>query len=71
MPKSAQRLPASSRNTGKPWKETEERALKDLAAGNTPTRVIGVKLQRSESSVRSKAKAMGVSLKPANRSPYA
>jgi hypothetical protein len=41
-----------------------------MARANTPTRVIGLKLQRSETSVRSKAQREGISLKPANRSPY-
>ncbi len=56
--------------TGQSWSEDELKQLKDLAKGNTPTRVIGLKLQRSESSVRSKAQREGVSLSPANQSPY-
>ncbi len=56
--------------TGQSWSEDELKQLKDLAKGNTPTRVIGLKLQRSESSVRSKAQREHISLAPANQSPY-
>lgn len=57
-------------NAGKSWKPTEVKTLKDLAKGNTPTRVIGIKLGRSEDAVRSKASVKGISLKPTNQSPY-
>ena len=60
----------STRNTGNPWSKDDVKALKELAKENTPTRVIGLKLGRTENSVRSKAKAEGVSLKPTNQSPY-
>jgi hypothetical protein len=60
----------STRNTGQPWSSDDEKQLKQLAKENTPTRVIGLKLGRTENSIRSKAKALGVSLKPVNRSPY-
>lgn len=60
----------STRNTGKPWKGSDITQLRQLAKGNTPTRVIGLKLGRSENSVRSKASSEGVSLKPTNQSPY-
>jgi hypothetical protein len=57
-------------NSGKPWGQSEVKSLKQLAAGNTPTRVIGLKLGRSESSIQSAAHANKVSLKPTNQSPY-
>lgn len=57
-------------NHGKPWTPPEVKALRELAAGNTPTRVIGIKLGRTEDSVRGKASDEGVSLKPTNQSPY-
>jgi hypothetical protein len=60
----------STRNTGKPWTGADVKELRRLARENTPTRVIGLKLGRTESSVRSKAQAEGVSLGPPNRSPY-
>ena len=36
------------RNNGKPWTDADVQKLADLAAGNTPTRVIGLKLGRTE-----------------------
>lgn len=57
-------------NHGKAWTRTEEKQLGKLADGNTPARVIGLKLQRTEDSVRSKAADLGISLKPVNQSPY-
>jgi hypothetical protein len=44
--------------------------IKDLAKGNTPTRVIGLKMGRTEGAIQSKATDLGVSLKPTNQSPY-
>jgi hypothetical protein len=58
------------KNAGKRWTPTEKRELKKLARENTPTRVMGLKLGRSEDSVRSQAQELGVSLKPTNQSPY-
>lgn len=60
----------STRNTGKHWTSSEVRELNHLAGQNTPTRVIGLKLGRTEEAVRSKASEKGVSLKPTNQSPY-
>lgn len=60
----------STRNTGNPWTPSDVRELRRLAAGNTPTRVIGLKLGRTEDSVRSKAAEERISLKPTNQSPY-
>ena len=62
--------PKYTRHTGEAWSSADLQQLKSLAKHNTPTRVIGLKLQRSETSVRSKAQREGVSLKPANQSPY-
>ena len=59
-----------AKRSGKPWTPTEVKDLKTLAQGNTPTRVIGIKLDRSEDAVRSKAADEGISLKPTNQSPY-
>jgi hypothetical protein len=63
-------MPKYTRNTGKEWTKAEVKQLKDLAKENTPTRVIGLKLGRTESAVRSKAGSAKVSLKPTNQSPY-
>jgi hypothetical protein len=60
----------STRNTGRQWTSSERRQLRQLASGNTPTRVIGLKLGRTEDAVRTKASELGVSLKPTNQSPY-
>ena len=44
--------------------------VKQLAQENTPTRVIGLKLGRTEDAVRAKAGENNISLKPTNQSPY-
>jgi hypothetical protein len=59
-----------TRNTGKTWTRKQVSQLRTLARENTPTRVIGLKLGRSEGSVRTKAQSSGISLKPSNQSPY-
>ena len=63
-------MPKSTSNTGKPWTAAEVRQLQSLAGGNTPTRVIGLKLERTPSAIASKASQEGVSLKPTNQRPY-
>lgn len=63
-------MPKYTRNTGKEWTKKDLRQLRDLAKQNTPTRVIGLKLGRTEDSVRSKASNEGISLRPNNQSPY-
>jgi hypothetical protein len=60
----------STRNSGKEWSSGDKNELGKLADHNTPTRVIGLKLGRSENAVRSMASELGVSLKPTNQSPY-
>lgn len=57
-------------NHGKEWTPAQEKQLRELAEQNTPTRVIGLKLGRTEGAVRSKAAEEGISLKPVNQSPY-
>lgn len=59
-----------NRNAGKEWTGKEVSLLKSLAKRNTPTRVIGLTLGRTEEAVRSKASDKNVSLKPTNQSPY-
>ena len=63
-------MPKSTRNTGKRWTSSEVKSLRQLARQNTPTRVIGLKLGRTEGAVRTKASEKKVSLKPTNQSPY-
>jgi hypothetical protein len=60
----------STKNAGKTWTNQDVKSLKQLAQQNTPTRVIGLKLGRTESGIRSKAADEGISLKPTNQSPY-
>jgi hypothetical protein len=58
------------KNHGKEWGNQEVKQLRTLARENTPTRVMGIKLGRTEGAVRTKAQEEGISLKPTNRSPY-
>ena len=60
----------STRNAGKQWTGADISRLGKLARENTPTRVIGLKLGRTEDAVRSKASEENVSLKPTNQSLY-
>ncbi|QFU01284.1 hypothetical protein FIU83_06490 [Halomonas sp. THAF5a] len=57
-------------NERKPWSAADKAQLKQLAKENTPTRIIGLKLGRTENAVYSKAQELGISLKPTNQSPY-
>lgn len=60
----------STRNTGKAWTPTAVRQLRALAQGNTPTRVIGLKLGRTPAAIYSKAAEKNISLAPPNQRPY-
>ena len=57
-------------NHREPWTHQQVQQLRKLAKQNTPTRVMGLKLGRTEDAVRSKAADEGISLKPTNQSPY-
>ncbi len=57
-------------NHGKQWTPDDVKQLKQLAKENTPTRVIGMKMGRTEDAVRAKAGENDLSLKPTNQSPY-
>jgi len=57
-------------NSGKQWTQAEINKLRELARGNTPTRVIGIKLERSESAIYNKVAKQNISLNPPNQSPY-
>ena len=71
LPESAKpKHPVTTRNQGENWSEEEIQQLNDLAKGNTPTRVLSIKLGRSVASIRDKAAEEKISLKPSNRSPY-
>ncbi|TXR49557.1 hypothetical protein [Phyllobacterium endophyticum] len=57
-------------NYNRAWTEAQEKHLKELAKENTPTRVMGVKLGRTPSSIYKKASELGVSLKLVNQVPF-
>jgi hypothetical protein len=57
-------------NHGKHWTPQEVESLNRLAQGNTPTRVIGIKLGRTPEAVQAKASEEGISLEPHNQRPY-
>lgn len=57
-------------NNGKGWKSAEVKQLRELARENTPTRVIGLKLDRTPGAVQAKASEENISLKPPNQAPY-
>jgi len=57
-------------NHGQDWTAQQVAQLRDLAKHNTPTRVIGIKLGRTEDAVESKASNEGISLKPTNQRLY-
>ncbi len=59
-----------NRNSGKEWSSKDISNLRSLARENTPTRVIGLKLGRTEGAVRTKAAENSISLKPVNQKPY-
>lgn len=58
------------KNHGQAWTPADDTQLRKLADGNTPAGLIGYRLGRTEGAVRSHASDPGVSLNPANRSPY-
>ncbi|CAN7648205.1 hypothetical protein LJR235_004974 [Pararhizobium sp. LjRoot235] len=58
------------KNHGTPWTNKDVNQLKKEAAGNTPTRVLGLHLGRTPEAVQAKASEIGVSLKLTNQSPY-
>jgi hypothetical protein len=57
-------------NNGKPWTVAQNEILKKLIEQNTPTRLIALKLSRTEGSIKAKVSNLGLSLKPTNQSPY-
>ena len=63
-------MPYYTRNTGKPWQAKDVSQLRQMIRQNTPTRVAGLKLGRTENAIRTEAGKLGLSLKPSNQSPY-
>ncbi len=62
--------PKYIRNTGKDWTARDDQQLRELAGGNTPTRVIALKLGRTAAAVYTRASAEDISLSPTNQKPY-
>jgi len=58
------------KNSGKAWTPPQVQELKTLAKGNTPTRVIALKMGRTPDAIQSEASKAGISLKPTNQAPY-
>ena len=58
------------KNHNQTWSKQDVKQLKQLVKENTPTRVIGIKLERSEASIYGKAQREGISLKSTNQRPY-
>ncbi len=63
-------MPKKPANSGKAWSASDVRQLKQEIKQNTPTRVMGLHLQRSPAAVQQKANDLGLSTKPANQRPY-
>jgi hypothetical protein len=55
---------AKKHNHETAWTPEEVKTLRQLAKENTPTRVIGIKLGRSEASIQGKAHRALISLRP-------
>jgi hypothetical protein len=58
------------KNHRKTWSEDDLAKLRAEAAGNTPTRVLGIHLGRTPAAIQAKAAAIELSLKPVNQRPY-
>jgi len=65
-----QKVTKTPSNSRKPWTPAQNKQLQQLAKGNTPTRVIALKMGRTPSAVQNQAGNLGISLKPTNQSPY-
>lgn len=59
-----------NRNSGKQWSNKDIQQLKKLAKGNTPTRVISLKMGRTPAAIYNKASEEDIDLSPTNQSPY-
>lgn len=57
-------------NAGKEWTGSDVAKLRQLASGNTPTRLMALKLGRTVGAVYGKAEELDLSLKPTNQRPY-
>jgi hypothetical protein len=57
------------RSNPRSWSKDDIKQFKTLIKENTPTRLIAMKLKRTQASVRWKVHGEGLSLRPTNRSP--
>jgi hypothetical protein len=57
------------KNNGKPWTASAVQKLGELAKGNTPTRIIALKLQRTPAAVQAKASAESIRSSPPTNHP--
>jgi hypothetical protein len=57
------------KNQGKEWTPADNQQLRKLIKENTPTRVAGLKLDRSPGAVQQHANDLGLSMKPVNQRP--
>ena len=57
------------RSNPRSWSKDDVKQLKTLIKQNTPTRLIALKLMRTEAAVRWRVHSEGLSLRPTNRSP--
>lgn len=51
------------------WTSADDKLLKKLIGENTPTRVMGIKLERTAAAVQQHANDLGLSTKPVNQRP--
>jgi hypothetical protein len=61
---------ATPKNNNKLWTAADNAQLRREAEGNTPTRVVGLRMGRTPDAIQSQASKLGVSLKPTNQSSY-
>ena len=52
------------------WSKEDIALLRKLVRENTPTRIIALKLRRTEAAIYAKASELNLSLKPVNQRPY-
>ena len=57
------------KNHRQPWTRSDDQLLKKLIQENTPTRVMGLKLERTPAAVQQHANDLGLSTKPVNQRP--
>jgi hypothetical protein len=61
-------MPKTPKRHRQSWTAADGKLLRQLERENTPTRAMGIKLERTPEAVQSRASQLGVSLKPVNQS---